>query len=397
MNEEEYKNIYKNELSHWWYNVLDDLVEYFVKTNVGENSVKILDAGCGTGRMISKLSKYGNTFGIDASPTAIEICKTKGLSNVKIADLNEWHSETEFNVIISLDVLYHQSFNNIDKIVKSFRNALVPNGILILNLPAFNILRREHDKIVGGNKRFRKKEIKNNLIKNGFQLDVLTYRLPLIFKYILIKKMSSTGENKSLSDLAPVFPPLNKFMHIIHKFENDLIKLGISIPYGSSIFIVAKKYDNKQNSDNKGQKSASSGALAKLRVYIKSKSILNQFFKYSFVGVANTIIGLSVIYLLFNIFHLDYILSNIGGYAVGLVNSFIWNRQWTFYSSQHYSKEVVPFLIVFGISYAVNLLVVVFAVEFLMIHPNLAQLVGIIAYSSTNFLLNRKWTFRSSK
>ena len=32
MNKEEYKNIFDNENSFWWYRILDDLVEYFVTT-----------------------------------------------------------------------------------------------------------------------------------------------------------------------------------------------------------------------------------------------------------------------------------------------------------------------------------------------------------------------------
>ena len=181
MHKEEYKNISENEYSHWWYMILDDLVEYYVKIYNHKNSINILDAGCGTGRMISKLSKYGKTFGLDASATAIDICRSKGLSNVKIADLNEWQSEQEFDVIISLDVLYHQSFSNIGKIVKAFHNGLTPNGILILNLPAFNSLKRQHDIIVGGNKRFRMNDFKSILIQNGFSIFTKSYRHPSSF------------------------------------------------------------------------------------------------------------------------------------------------------------------------------------------------------------------------
>ena len=55
--------------------------------------------------------------------------------------------------------------------------------------------------------------------------------------------------------------------------------------------------------------------ISKIKSYINSKTILNQAFKYSIVGILNTILGLSVIYLLYNFFHFDYILSNLGGYV----------------------------------------------------------------------------------
>ncbi|HEY4755975.1 MAG TPA: GtrA family protein [Ignavibacteriaceae bacterium] len=393
MNKEEYRNIFDNEYSHWWYRILDDLVEYFVSTYYSQKPLKILDAGCGTGRMMSKLLKYGEVYGIDASPIAIEMCQSRDLSNVKIADLNEWSAENEFNIIVSLDVLYHQSFNNIDKILNSFSKALHPDGILIMNLPAFNILRREHDEIVGGNKRFRVKEIKDILIKNGFQIHTSSYRHPLLFKYILLKKLFSISKEKSKSDLAPLYVPLNKLLFLINKFENIIIKMGFSIPYGSSLFVVAKKNEKGQNSHYHSQAYAQNNFLFKPKTYVKSKTILKQFFKYSIVGIFNTAIGLTVIYFFFNVLNFNYIIANIIGYACGLVNSFVWNKKWTFKSSQHYSKEIVPFLIVFGISYAANLLAVIISVEFIEIHPNIAQIIGIAAYSSTNFFINRYWTF----
>ena len=130
--------------------------------------------------------------------------------------------------------------------------------------------------------------------------------------------------------------------------------------------------------------------------YFRSKHFFRQLFKYSIVGIFNTAIGLSVIYFVFNVLNLNYVLANIIGYACGLVNSFIWNKKWTFKSSQHYSKEIIPFLVVFGISYTANLLTVILFVEFINIHPNIAQIIGIAAYSSTNFLINRYWTFSKS-
>ena len=137
--------------------------------------------------------------------------------------------------------------------------------------------------------------------------------------------------------------------------------------------------------------------MIKIINYFRSKFFFRQLFKYSIVGIFNTIIGLSVIYFLFNVLNFSYIFSNILGYACGLVNSFIWNKKWTFRSSEHYSKEIIPFLTVFGISYAVNLLAVIILVELCDIYPNVAQIMGIAAYSLTNFSVNRYWTFAVNK
>ena len=149
---------------------------------------------------------------------------------------------------------------------------------------------------------------------------------------------------------------------------------------------------NYSSSINQNEKVADN-IMIRIINYFRSKHFFRQLLKYSIVGIFNTAIGLTVIYFFFNVLNFNYIVANIIGYACGLVNSFIWNKKWTFKSSKHYSKEIVPFLIVFGISYAANLLTVILSVELIKIHPNIAQILGIAAYSSTNFLINRYWTF----
>lgn len=389
MNEAEYKNIHQYENSYWWYLVLDDLVEYYVSSSMSNGPLKLLDAGCGTGRAMKKLLKYGEVFGIDFSPTAIKICKERGLKNIQVADLNTWKSEQKYNMILSLDVLYHQSLTDYENILGSFHDTLLDDGILILNLPAFNILKRQHDIVVGGGRRFRKQEIKNVLIKKGFAIDTITYRYPLLFLFIAVKKIFVKNENKIDSDLGRINPIINNMLYFIHKIENEIIKMGISIPFGSSIFVVVKK----TKAISTKQKSVALGLAAKFKRYIMSRKIYNQLIKYSVVGLFNTTIGLAVIFLFYNIFHVNYIVSNIFGYLAGLINSFIWNKRWTFHSEKHYSKEIFPFLIVFALSFLLNLIVVVLSVELLQINPNIAQILGITAYSLCNFFINKYWTF----
>ena len=125
------------------------------------------------------------------------------------------------------------------------------------------------------------------------------------------------------------------------------------------------------------------------------RKLIKQLFKYSFVGIFNTLIGLGTIFVLYNIYKVNYILSNILGYALGLINSFIWNKRWTFASKEHYSKEIFSFIIIFIISYSFNLLSVLVSVELFKINPNIAQLIGVCVYSTTNFFSNRRWTFKS--
>ena len=136
--------------------------------------------------------------------------------------------------------------------------------------------------------------------------------------------------------------------------------------------------------------------LTKSINYLSGSKLVKQLFKYSFVGAFNTLIGLGSIFILYNIYSVNYVLSNVIGYIFGLVNSFIWNKKWTFASKGEYSREIFYFFIMFIISYSANLLCVLISVEIFKINPNVAQIIGVGAYSTTNFFSNRKWTFKAS-
>ena len=59
-----------------------------------------------------------------------------------------------------------------------------------------------------------------------------------------------------------------------------------------------------------------------------------QFVRFLMVGVANTIVGLSVMYLLLHLAGLSYWTSTFLGNSVGAVVSFFLNRSFTFRSQE---------------------------------------------------------------
>lgn len=131
-----------------------------------------------------------------------------------------------------------------------------------------------------------------------------------------------------------------------------------------------------------------------LKIYWKLPLFFQQMIKFGIVGVINTFITLSIIFILMKGFNTPYIYSNIIGYFFGLLNSFILNKNWTFKSNGKVSREAILFLILFGVSYLLQLGVLVFIVEVLTIREDLSQIFAIGVYTLTNFLGNKLITFR---
>lgn len=70
----------------------------------------------------------------------------------------------------------------------------------------------------------------------------------------------------------------------------------------------------------------------------------NSFIRFLFVGVINTIFGLSIMFFLLNVTHLNYWTSTFIGNTVGAFISFLLNRRYTFQSNVSYQKGLPRFL-----------------------------------------------------
>ena len=80
---------------------------------------KLLDAGCGTGGMFSLLSQFGHTTGIDSSTKALELAAKRKNSILVQADVSYLpFTENSFDIVTSLDVLYHLNVKNDVEVLK---------------------------------------------------------------------------------------------------------------------------------------------------------------------------------------------------------------------------------------------------------------------------------------
>ena len=101
-----------------------------------EKSSKILDAGCGSGFMLSQLEElYQNGYGIDMSPEAIEFGQqfTKAKLQVGNAEKLDFN-DNEFNCIISTDAFEH--IPDDEAAVEEAYRVLMDNGSIIIYTPS---------------------------------------------------------------------------------------------------------------------------------------------------------------------------------------------------------------------------------------------------------------------
>lgn len=238
----EYQNIYNLENSHFFYVGTHDLVMRLLRLYKSAGKCKILDAGCGTGLLLQKLNQSADAMGIDISSEALSYAKKRGLKKVYKASIEKIpFKSNNFDVIVSIDVLYHKQVNNDLKALKEFYRLLKPGGILILRVPAFNWLSGKHDRLVQTKRRYTKERLNNKLVDVGFYVRKLSYSnmffLPIVFLKRKLESFYSPGISSDIQDLPPL---LNRLFLLIQKFETKLLS-DINLPFGISVVAVAQK------------------------------------------------------------------------------------------------------------------------------------------------------------
>lgn len=139
----------------------------------------------------------------------------------------------------------------------------------------------------------------------------------------------------------------------------------------------------------------------------RKKATAVQFVKYALVGVLNTLVTLSVIFVCKSVIGINPLVSNAIGYVLGVINSFLWNKTWVFRSHDSYMREAAIFLAGFLICYGLQFLTVwVLSYKsplndfewnilgFVLSGYGLATLVGNLVYTIANYIYNKLVTFR---
>ena len=119
--------------------------------------------------------------------------------------------------------------------------------------------------------------------------------------------------------------------------------------------------------------------------------MLLQFLKYNLVGIINTLIGFSIILGLMYI-GFSATVSNVIGYTIGAVFSYVLNRKYTFKSSINQQKTMIRFFMVLSIAYVLNFM----TLQWLLtnINPYIAQVGAAIVYTVSSFVMAKYFVFK---
>ena len=126
---------------------------------------------------------------------------------------------------------------------------------------------------------------------------------------------------------------------------------------------------------------------------IIQKINIRQFLKFLIVGFINTAIFYLIYYILLQL-SFSYIIALTIGTLIGIINSYIWNKFFTFKAKKKSVRETVKFFIVYAVQYLSNLLIIHICVNYLGVSAEFAGLAAIGIGLFISYFGHKFWTFQ---
>lgn len=225
---------------HWWYAGRRKVLDGAIAALGLPAHARILDAGCGSGRNMVELARFGAVTGVELSDTSVELARARNAGEVVEGSVLEMpFAEDSFDLAVSLDVIEHLE----DDLgaLRELRRTVAPGGQLLVTVPAYQWLWSGHDEINHHHRRYTRRSLQRAAEQAGWRQTRTTYFNSLLLPAaILLRVLDRFSRKTTESSLDLWIPPhpLNTALEQPLNLEAALIARGGRIPAGLSLMAV---------------------------------------------------------------------------------------------------------------------------------------------------------------
>jgi SAM-dependent methyltransferase len=208
---------------------------------------RFLEAGCGTGYVLSGIASAFPSLEIAGSEVAAEglgfAARRVPAAHLLQMDARRIPFRGEFDVAGAFDVIEHIEDDR--AVLRALRDALVPGGGLLLTVPQHPSLWSEYDVRAGHVRRYRAAELRERLTEAGFEIVRMTSFVTLLLPLMAASRLVHRKPRADYDPLAElkIAPWLNWTLERALDFEQRLIRAGLPLPMGGSLLVVARRND----------------------------------------------------------------------------------------------------------------------------------------------------------
>ncbi|MGI8557358.1 MAG: class I SAM-dependent methyltransferase [Solirubrobacteraceae bacterium] len=225
---------------HWWYRGRRRVIHEALGALRLPADIAILDAGCGSGRNMLELKRYGDVVGLELADASVARARARGVGEVVQGTLDAIpFPDDKFDLAVSLDVLEHLDDDR--RALRELRRTVKPGGTLLVTVPAYPWLWSEHDVVNHHHRRYTRRTLEAAAHEAGWQTFSTTHfngvLLPAAALHRGLARLRN-GNGRAISDLERTPGRLNTLLERPLKLEARAIARGRRIPAGLSLLAV---------------------------------------------------------------------------------------------------------------------------------------------------------------
>ncbi|MGA2927874.1 MAG: class I SAM-dependent methyltransferase [Solirubrobacteraceae bacterium] len=227
---------------HWWYRGRREIIRAELDGLSLARGSLVLDAGCGSGRTLDELQRYGEVYGIELDPQAAQAARDRGVGEVEIGRLERlpWPAQT-FDLITCLDVIEHTPDDRAT--LSELRRVCTPGGWLLVTVPAYEWLWSLHDEANHHYRRYTRATLRRAALAAGWRIERMTSFNSLLLAPAAIVRLAERNRHPHDGYTPQIrlgSPWLNALLEQPLRLEAGWLARGRTLPAGLSLLALMR-------------------------------------------------------------------------------------------------------------------------------------------------------------
>lgn len=237
-----FQKLAKIEHSNFWFRSRNDIICWVARKYCSKPK-KILEIGCGTGYVTQALGEcfpHAEITGSEFLEEGLRFAQQRnpGAKFIQL-DARQLDVANQYDLIGAFDVLEH--IEEDEAVIRNVANALTRRGVFLVTVPQHRWLWSGADVSACHVRRYIATELRFKLEKADmkilYQTSFVSLLLPLVF---LSRRLLGKAKGDQSAELDP--PRLiNGMLWLVLQLELVFIKMGLRMPFGSSLLVVAER------------------------------------------------------------------------------------------------------------------------------------------------------------
>jgi SAM-dependent methyltransferase len=232
------------EAGNFWFRARNQLIVAAMRKHAPQMR-EFLEIGCGTGFVLRGIREAFPHVGFTGSEVFVEGLRHAAprLPGVRLVqmDAREIPATAAFDAIGAFDVVEH--IDDDRRVFAQVHRALKPGGCMVLTVPQHAWLWSEQDDIAHHVRRYPRDELVGKVREAGFEVVQVTSFVTLLLPLMMLSRRRRPDPAATTDPFREFRMPrwMNRLLYMGMQLDLAAIRLGLSLPIGGSLLLVARK------------------------------------------------------------------------------------------------------------------------------------------------------------